>query len=169
MKKWIACCFIMLTLAACSAQGSSEQVNATQDADAPIFSVEVTGTIETTLASPDDMSRFWSDDYDTSSPMTTLWIGDGENYSLNIIFFGQDVPESGTYTITDYPYDSDGRGTVYADFTGLTDFDASDTASGTITLERSDQTYSGTFSYQVEGTHAGESVTVTGTFSNFEL
>jgi hypothetical protein len=131
------------------------------------FSLEITGILRGTLSNPDDTVSLTAN-RSTATPAHILsFHSPSKGILVNVVYYGQALPESGTYTLS--ANFSSVEGTFTATVVNLAEAGQAFTMSdGRITLEKKDGAYSGSFNFEARGGALGaftQTIMITGTFS----
>ncbi|MBL8155914.1 MAG: hypothetical protein JNM70_17175 [Anaerolineae bacterium] len=134
---------------------------------AATFTMEITGILRGTLASPDDTVSLTVNRATVTPAHILSFNSPSKGILVNVVYYGKDLPESGTFTLS--ANFSSVEGTFTATVVNLAEAGQAFTMSdGSITLEKKDGAYSGSFSFEARGGGLGEftqTITITGTFS----
>ncbi len=134
---------------------------------AATFSIEITGILRGTLASPDDTVSLTVNRSTVTPAHILSFNSPNKGILVNVIYYGQEMPKSGTFTLS--ANFSSVEGSFTATVVNMAEAGQAFTMSdGSITLEKKDGAFSGRFSFEARGGGLGEftqTITITGTFS----
>ena len=135
------------------------------------FSFEVGGAETVTLATPDFNANYSTDDLDEETTIHQLWFGGDGARAISIMFYGDEPPAAGTFTLTDeFTTDPGTVSLLYVNNSeGVTAYTQT---GGTVTLTQSGDSYSGSVDATLSGGAAGASepqtLTLKGTFNEIQ-
>ncbi len=162
---------LLFLTAACGGQqpASTDNTGSVQSSSTgSTFSVEVTGSMNATLASGAATSSFTEEAYTEDFGSYVLWFGDGAGLAVSLIFYSKEAPQPGTYDITNASQENTVSALVINNRDTLQSFALSQ---GSITLESAGESVSGSFTFNSQGGANGaidQTVTVNGTFSEVQ-
>lgn len=166
----IALCLILF-LAACGGQPAAPTVSPTTQPIAqsgPGFSLQISGDITTTLTSDKDTINFAKNPGGAKGYIFSFSRADG-SVDVQIVFFSDTAPQSGTYTFTVDVVDGSVSAMAFErSATGR----AFTLGEGKLTLEQNGQSYSGSFEFTSKGGAPGsldQTITVKGSFQEIPL
>lgn len=179
IKRLILMLVIVTLLAACggaptqSGGGDAPPSNAGGGAAAggESFSLEIGGAETAALASPDFSANYSSDELDEETTIHQLWFGGDGERAISLMFYGDEPPAAGTFTLTsDFSMEP---GAVSLLFVNNSDGVKSYTQTGgTVTLTQSGSSYSGSLDATLSGGAAGagepQTITIKGTFNEIQ-
>ncbi len=176
VKRLMLALVVVLLLAACggggtpaSSGGNGGDGGAASGGES--FSFDVGGSVTTKLASPDFTANYSTSELDEETTVHQLWFGGDGEKAISIMFYGDEPPAAGTFTLSE-EFSTD-PGTVSLLFVdnseGVKSFIP---GSGTVTLTKAGDSYSGSLDVTLTGgeTGAGEqqTITVKGTFNEIK-
>lgn len=172
MKWSILALFFALILSACGGQsgttGGGNNQAASGNSGTGTFNVTVSGAVDGTLASPADTAHFSREVTDGNASFVA-WFGNGDTLTLSVVFYGDVIPDAGTYEIKPLDVSSDLSGQITGIVVSNTDAGMQNLANseGSITFDSAGKTYSGSLEFTVtDPEDKSATATVKGTFSD---